>query len=554
MIMHKVWHTKAGLKVGLVFYVCATTACVCAQKTGTPMQPEVAREMRDASSSADRGDGQHALIVVEAIIQRHPDFVPALKLDGMLLEAKGDETQAAAVYRRALKLAPHDDDLLLKVGIADLLQGSSDDAVRLLNQRLQRLPRDEEGLYYMAQAYHLAGNNDAALKAIRLANAAHPKSVAIWQKYGELLCSSGNYGESLDWLKKVQAADPTLDRIDLDLAIASFDNLDMSAAAVYATSAVKAQPRSLEANSLLAAADVKLENWQDAASILDHILTADPDDASSLLELGHCQLELKQYQASVDTLQHALRIDPALVIAHFYLSRDYNGLGQADEATHEAALHRQMMQEIAFTLPKAEVAHEAALSAQAKQLLTAHREADAVQMYRDNPSSPLVSKGSPYVSVAAAYLVMDDIVDAQRLLEQAVALDSRTRGAHTYLGILALQHNDLSRAEQQFRAELAIDANHPLAMAELGEVRYRQEKWGEAAELFVRSKTALPELLYMLCDSYFHLGKTSDANLTAESIAALSHDRMDILSSLYDLLTRNGQAALAQRLVPGNGK
>jgi hypothetical protein len=47
-------------------------------------------------------------------------------------------------------------------------------------------------------------------------------------------------------------------------------------------------------------------------------------------------------------------------------------------------------------------------------------------------------------------------------------IDPKTRDAHTYLGILALQQADLSRAEREFESELAMDPNHPLAMAELG--------------------------------------------------------------------------------------
>jgi uncharacterized hydantoinase/oxoprolinase family protein len=57
-----------------------------------------------------------------------------------------------------------------------------------------------------------------------------------------------------------------------------------------------------------------------------------------------------------------------------------------------------------------------------------------------------------------------------------------------------------------------------------------------------------PELLYMLCDSYFHLGKIADADLTAETAAAYGRNNPVLMKGLIDLLQRNGQTELAQRL------
>ena len=74
--------------------------------------------------------------------------------------------------------------------------------------------------------------------------------------------------------------------------------------------------------------------------------------------------------------------------------------------------------------------------------------------------------------------------------------------------------------------------------------RYRRD----AAEQLAKSRTTTPELLYMLCDSYFHLGKVSDADLTAETIAAYGRNKPAVIKELNELLLRNGQTELAQRL------
>jgi len=55
-------------------------------------------------------------------------------------------------------------------------------------------------------------------------------------------------------------------------------------------------------------------------------------------------------------------------------------------------------------------------------------------------------------------------------------------------------------------------------------------------------------LLYMLCDSYFHTGRVSDADLTAETMAAYSRNKPEVMKELIELLLRNGQTELARRL------
>jgi tetratricopeptide (TPR) repeat protein len=152
------------------------------------------------------------------------------------------------------------------------------------------------------------------------------------------------------------------------------------------------------------------------------------------------------------------------------------------------------------------------------------------------------------VFVGSLYLAAGDANDALRNLHRALEIDPTVRGAHTYAGMVALQQGELNTAEKEFAAELANDPNYLPAMAELGEVRYRQQRWADAADLLFRSKTKVAPLLYMLCDSYFHLGKMQEAELTAEVLAAYVHNDPETMRGLVDLASRNGESALAQRL------
>jgi lipoprotein NlpI len=146
------------------------------------------------------------------------------------------------------------------------------------------------------------------------------------------------------------------------------------------------------------------------------------------------------------------------------------------------------------------------------------------------------------------YLYLGDPANGLRNLQRALEIEPKVRGAHTYLGIYDLQQGKLSEAEKEFTAEIANDPNYQTAVAELGVVRYKQQRWAEAVDQLSRSHTRTPTLLLTLSDSYFHLGKVKEANLTAEIVAAYARDDQETMDSLIELLNSNGQMELARRL------
>jgi tetratricopeptide (TPR) repeat protein len=521
-----------------------------AQSPGQGTGPVPMRQVQEAVRLAERGEGQRAMAIVQELLARNPKLVPALKLKGMLLEESGQPAAAGPVYEEALTLSPEDPDLLLKTGIFKLATGENEQALRLLQHCTKILPTDGDAQFYLAQAYHLNGQDDLALGAIRSALKAESGNPSIWQKYGELLCATGECESGLRWLLKAQHADATLPRIDFDIAATYYKLMDLAGAAQSAARALATHPNDIQALQLLAAADLKLAQWQEAESAFKQLRSLKADDVETLLGLGQCQVELKNYDASVETLQTVLRIDPTRLLAHFYLSRAYAGLGRPADSQHEAALHQLMMQHLTFARSIENEQREGPIKAQTQKLLSAHREEEAVRFYQQHFKGTTATAADAYVFIGKLYLFLGRTEDGVRCLHEALKIQPGVRGAHTYQGILALKLGDLSHAEKEFSAELANDPSYQLAIAEMGEVRYHQGRWSDAADYLAKSKIMTPELLYMLCDSYFRLGKVEDANLNAEALAAYATHNPDVMKGLGDLLVRNGQSDLAKRLSP----
>ena len=537
------------LRIGLLFAASVLLTLIgFTQTSGHPAESSRMQQVHKAISLAEHGDSNGAMQIASELLKQDPHFVPAMKLKGMLLEEAGRGAQAGAEYEEALKLAPNDGDLLLKTGIYKLASGQKEEALKLLLHASRVQPGDGEVQYYLAQAYHLNGHDELAIAAIRKSLQADPANAAIIQKYGELLCSSGNNQDGLKWLVQAQHAEPKLPHIDYEIGAAAYKSMDFPGAVQNLTRALEINPNDVNALQTLASAQTKLAQWEAARESYSRLLALKPGDAESLLELGHCELELKDYSTAVSTLQAALRTDPTKLLAHFYLSRAYAAMGKTAEAQHEAALHHLMMEQMSFVRSVETEQRENGITLQTRELLKDHRENDAIKLYQEHFKGTSATTADAFVFIGKTYLFMGSTEDGLRCLHHALALDPRVRGAHTYEGILDLKMADLGKAEEEFKAELANDPSYQLAIAEMGEVRYHQKKWAEAADWLAKSKTMTPEFLYMLCDADFHLGNVQNATLVAETAAAYGAGNRDFMQGLVALLVKNEQEDLARRI------
>ncbi len=527
---------------------CFTTGVCLAQKVASPAAVELSRALHEALNLAQHGQPKQAYEAVNEILRTHPNYAPALKLKGMLLESahRGDEANVS--YSQALKQDPNDEDLLYKVGVYQLIKGDRAEAIQLLTHYLKLEPKDGDGYFYLAQAYHLAGHNDAALKAIKECVQLKPDDAHVWQKYGELLLSSGDGAAGLTWLEKAEKADPTLDRIDYDLGLANLNAMNLEDAEKFAQSAVQLHANDAVALALLAAVQEKLAEWAEAKATYEKLLAINSGDETAQLGIGHCELELKHYQAAIDVLHDLLQKDPSVALAHYYLSRSYAFLGNQTKSQYEADIHHKLVESTSFEPTMLGTEEDRAIWEEAKGLLKAKKESAALSLVQEKVKGFTGTPGHANFIVGAIYMYLGERENGLRNLRKALDLEPKIRGAHTYIGIYELQQGKLDVAEKEFKAELANDPNYLNALAELGAVRYKQQKWSEAAELLTKSHTRTLALLLELCDAQFRTDDAKNAKLTAEMIVVYAKGDQQALDELNALLRANHEDELADRV------
>lgn len=116
-------------KVLFAALLAVSAACSGAQEPKHPDSNPLMTELNRAMSMAENGQTSQALSLASTLVEEHPESVPALKLQGALLERVGRVSEAEQAYVKALKASPGDPGLLFKLASFRLAAGDNDQAV-----------------------------------------------------------------------------------------------------------------------------------------------------------------------------------------------------------------------------------------------------------------------------------------------------------------------------------------------------------------------------------------------------------------------------------------
>ena len=131
---------------------------------------------------------------------------------------------------------------------------------------------------------------------------------------------------------------------------------------------------------------------------------------------------------------------------------------------------------------------------------------------RGNQAARLVAEG-------VIALERDDVLAAQRLFQQAVALSPNDGPAHTYLGVIADRAGNLTEAERHFAAAVGIDPASSSARNNYGAILFKLGHPKEAAAQFeasLRLNRNQPNALVNLAQIRLSSGRADDLRTARE--------------------------------------
>jgi tetratricopeptide (TPR) repeat protein len=308
--------------------------------------------------------------------------------------------------------------------------------------------------------------------------------------------------------------------------------------------ALTVSPDRPDALSNLGAAYVRLGQYDEAVREYEAALEAAPDGTAIRLNLALAYYKSARPNEAIPHLRRVIASDPQARNAYLVLADCYIQTGD-DQAAVSLLQPREHMfgDDLAY----------------AYVLGTALLQVDPYEgrKYVDR----IFRGGAPaegHLLLGIAYLGRQDFRSAVTELEQAVKLNPQLPTAQSLYGRALLALGNQEEADRAFQRELATNINDFHANLQLGNLRRRTERFGEAAAYLERAVAIRPADLAarkLLADLRLQTGRTEEAVELFESIVQEAPDLVEVhvqLATAYHRLKRPEDAtrhqAIADRL------
>jgi tetratricopeptide (TPR) repeat protein len=248
--------------------------------------------------------------------------------------------EAAALYKKVLKLEPAQFDALCMMGLLEFQRGRGEESARLLDRAVKANP-------YSAIAYNNRGNVLRALKRLEEALSSYDRAVALQPGLIEAMLNRavvlrelGRLEEALAGYREVLAASP--DHVDvlghcgtLLCQLGRFEE----ARTVYGR-LLALQPDNVGALNNLGNALIELGCSEEALGCFDRALARRPDYVEAVMNRSVALRNLKRIEEALEGIDRAVALRPDLADAHCIRGNVLQRLNRLEESL--AALDRTL--------------------------------------------------------------------------------------------------------------------------------------------------------------------------------------------------------------------
>lgn len=247
--------------------------------------------------------------------------------------------EAAAIYRRALSVAPKHPDALHLLGLLLHQQGRNEEAVELIRRAIAEQPATAIFHSNLASVLNAQGKTAEAIAAGRMALSLDSADSAAMNHVGTALHEMGRCEEAEQSFRKALALRPNYAAAWFNLSRALGDLRRFDEAAEACNRSIALQPQRAESHAMLGNILSRARRFKQAIAPYRRALAMQPESADAWFDLGSTLFAAGIEAESEAAYRNALRLKPDHVLTLnnlFVLLRQSGRMDEAAEALAQA--------------------------------------------------------------------------------------------------------------------------------------------------------------------------------------------------------------------------
>jgi tetratricopeptide (TPR) repeat protein len=428
---------------------------------------EAASNLGHVRELIQEGQFEQAKSLIEDQLKEQPSDVEAYNLLGIVETNEKNYSQAEEAFQQALHIDPGSKTTHNNLGNLYVAQQKLDLAEREFNTVLKSAPANRDanynlGLLLMAKgspllaiphfqqihpqtvethfnivrAYFAAGKSTEALAQARQLSAAHKQDVQLHFTLGLVLAAAKQYRAAQLELEQANALHPETFEILHNLGQAYLRGHEYAKADLALNRALKVKPDSVETLYLLAQVYSDQNRPVDALELLARAHKAAPENADIIFLMARVSMTQNYFEDAIPLLESGLKIAPQRADLHAALGESYFMSGKAEKAIDEF-----------------------------KTLIAL------------DPSA------RSYAFMGLSYRHLGRFEEATKYFNEGLKLDPHNASCLYNLGFIEERQGNSARADALFQQALRSNPDFSDALLELANLRVKDKKYVEAAEL-----------------------------------------------------------------------
>lgn len=474
------------------------------------------RRLKYAQFKVRNGDAEAGKRVLEEIVQKAPDYLPASAQLAELAFREKRYDDCDALLKRILTRDPLNYEAMLLSGRLKLVKGETAKAISEFEGMLFRYPKAAFVRYQLALAYLVDNEPGKARNTLGEAVSLNPDLVEAALLLAELKIRAGDLSSTVVFLKQFIQQHPQIAQGWLLLAEAcrALNNLD-DALGVY-RKFEELFPKSPEVALQTGLVHLQQGKKDEARKAFEKALELTPGYLPAMDQLVDLDLAGKQYAAALQRIGKELEKNPKQAHLCFLQARVF--LAQRDTKQAEAALRKAVELQPDF---------HAAYFLLAQLYVTSNQRQKAMEelfaVVAKNPKDV-----ASLMLIGMIYDYEKDYNAARDAYEKLLGVNPKFGPALNNLAYLYSEHlGKLDRAYELAGKARELQPRDPFVADTLGWILYKKGQYSTALNLLRETADKLPteaEVQYHLAMTHYMMGEEESARLAFQRALQLNKE------------------------------